>query len=883
MAVHLFSGRWCARLRVVGLAAVLAASPLGERLQAGLPAIDAYNIGRYHASSGNYEAAVKSFNDALSMNPRYGVVYLARGKAQVRLGHYTLALEDLDTAVKMMPGYADVYLARAQAHAGLRNVADALADCDRAISLDKSTAQAFYTRSQVFAGIGQIAAAQADLQQALRLDPFIEDRRPAIRETTASSAEQRLTEAELPPLPTPPPDVDEPAVLPTALARPDTRLALVAGPKPTTVRPVGPALLPQVLSRAVDQNKQVHDTQPEPQPEHDPAVPVTVTDTFLPDRAAAALEPPRVDVQPIEAHPAERPSANSHCPESVAIPELTIELPEVELPTAALPAASAPRVLPHAQPNVAEPAPLVAPPQSPADQCLERARKFAAAGDMGSACAELTVVLVLEPHRAEARALRGQAYFRAGRYHSAIEDFTALIEHDPSALEAYCDRAKTYLATDYAENALDDAEAALRIDPDCVTAQMAKAEAEKCLQESAARHGAVNIQKIARGLKPAKESAQADRAPAAKPDPARDYCQRGVDDLIAEQYSRAIAHFGVALRLRPGYPEALAGRGKALARMGRWREALADLEAAIEGYPGAADLYRVRAGVYMARHAWSNAQDDLFIAEKFDPESPETRQMQAELARLAPELAGHDETPPEMQTPPAAKPARDANDHSDARRDAQATHAPARLPAASSAEQRALTAQPPHAVAGDAAFVPGYIDTAEPPPQNASANIAAGGSPLSADRAETTDEPQKPGIAEPEPADQPTPLSAQDYFERAEMHAEQANLRDAVADYTAAIELDPTMADAYVGRGYCALIRGMPEQAAPDFEAALELKPHHPRAYFGLGKAYRLCGYPEEAAQFLSEALRLDPSNLAARAELRKAQRSLETMAAEAR
>ncbi len=451
--------------------------------QAGLPAIDAYNIGRYHANAGHHDEAVKSFTEAVMMNPRYAVAYLGRGKAYNKLGQFKAGYDDLSAALQMLPRYAEAYIARAESLAGMGRPNEAIADLDFAISLDPKSAQALYQRSQVLSARGQIVQASNDLNEALKLDPFINSRQQTLRESSRSTATHSRRNYSTP----------DPSSTPPQYAR--------SAPLP-------------------------------------------------------------IDMPPTSTAPA---------------PVIAAPVPFAQMPALGTPAVAAPAL----------PAPIattiVVPQTGPA----------------------------LMPHVTSL----------------ANQQLSLMREHSPQLVPAGPTTPATPPALTPVENP-----SPLQTDPSNASQLMPQQRVEAAREQ---------MQRLGQ------------QQPV---EPARDYFERGQSNVASNQMERAVANFGVALRLRPDYPEALAARGQALASLGRWREAIADLDAALQEYPGSSDLYCDRAKVAIGMHDFSTADDDVTIALRLDPQSSEALRLRARLTELAPppsDLAqAADMTPPGVAASP---------------------------------------------------------------------------------------------------------------------------------------------------------------------------------------------------------------------------------------
>jgi membrane protease YdiL (CAAX protease family)/tetratricopeptide (TPR) repeat protein len=96
-------------------------------------------------------------------------------------------------------------------------------------------------------------------------------------------------------------------------------------------------------------------------------------------------------------------------------------------------------------------------------------------------------------------------------------------------------------------------------------------------------------------------------------------------------------------------------------------------------------------------------------------------------------------------------------------------------------------------------------------------------------------------------------------IERAAMHAEQQDYEQAVKAYTAAIEADPELAEAWFGRGEAHRMLGDLEQALRDDERGLEITPSSAWGYADRGETCRLLGRLDEALLDCNRAIRHDP------------------------
>ena len=99
----------------------------------------------------------------------------------------------------------------------------------------------------------------------------------------------------------------------------------------------------------------------------------------------------------------------------------------------------------------------------------------------------------------------------------------------------------------------------------------------------------------------------------------------------------------------------------------------------------------------------------------------------------------------------------------------------------------------------------------------------------------------------------------QEQYELGVRYLSEGNYEEAIIAFTAAIEIDPKQALAYVGRGDAYIASGETEEtltaAQADYEKAIELDETLVSAYLGLADVYIRQGDYESAWNILKEAL----------------------------
>jgi hypothetical protein len=104
------------------------------------------NRGITYYEQGQYQLAIKDYNEAISRNPDCINCYLNRGNAYSSLGRYQPAIKDYNEAISRKLDCVDCYLNRGNAYSFLGQYQLAIKDYNKAISLKPDYANAYYNR-----------------------------------------------------------------------------------------------------------------------------------------------------------------------------------------------------------------------------------------------------------------------------------------------------------------------------------------------------------------------------------------------------------------------------------------------------------------------------------------------------------------------------------------------------------------------------------------------------------------------------------------------------------------------------------------------------------------------------------------------------------------
>ncbi len=119
---------------------------------------------------GDLQSALASYDQALKTTPELSAAYLGRGLVRSQLGDAAGAIADFDKALSQQPAWSAAYRGRALAKVVAGDRDGAIADSSQAIRLDPNSAQAYQVRGRTHFASNNLPSALADLTVAIRLD-----------------------------------------------------------------------------------------------------------------------------------------------------------------------------------------------------------------------------------------------------------------------------------------------------------------------------------------------------------------------------------------------------------------------------------------------------------------------------------------------------------------------------------------------------------------------------------------------------------------------------------------------------------------------------------------------------------------------------------------
>lgn len=129
------------------------------------------NRGVAYLRKGEYDAAIGAFDEAIRLKPDYGEAFANRAGAHLKKKQYNRAIRDFDEAIRIDPGLQAAWSGRCWSHAMLGALQAALEDCNRALQAAPDSTSTYDSRGLIHLKTGQFAAAIEDYNSALRRDP----------------------------------------------------------------------------------------------------------------------------------------------------------------------------------------------------------------------------------------------------------------------------------------------------------------------------------------------------------------------------------------------------------------------------------------------------------------------------------------------------------------------------------------------------------------------------------------------------------------------------------------------------------------------------------------------------------------------------------------
>lgn len=140
--------------------------------QSGQSAVSLYIEGRFLADEGRYDEAIKIFDRAIALDPKFARAFVTRAycKTQKSPADTPGAMADLTKAIELAPDSAEANILRGEIYFRQGSAKAALSDFERGAELDPSYPRVFYDRGLARLQVGDLAGALTDLNKQVELD-----------------------------------------------------------------------------------------------------------------------------------------------------------------------------------------------------------------------------------------------------------------------------------------------------------------------------------------------------------------------------------------------------------------------------------------------------------------------------------------------------------------------------------------------------------------------------------------------------------------------------------------------------------------------------------------------------------------------------------------
>jgi len=130
-----------------------------------------YYLAVTNVGMGDYETAIEDYTIAIDANPHWALPLAGRGSAYLATGQTESALADYDKAIYLEPGSADLYTNRGQIYQQRGELDKALDDLTKAVQFSPDSVGARFNRGVLFYTLAQTDKAIEDFSYAINLDP----------------------------------------------------------------------------------------------------------------------------------------------------------------------------------------------------------------------------------------------------------------------------------------------------------------------------------------------------------------------------------------------------------------------------------------------------------------------------------------------------------------------------------------------------------------------------------------------------------------------------------------------------------------------------------------------------------------------------------------
>jgi tetratricopeptide (TPR) repeat protein len=147
---------------------------------------DLFKKGQNHMSNDKMLDAIRSFELALRVDPKYVDAWVKKGYAHFHLGEYTVAISSYDRALEIDVNNAEAWNLKGLAYYKLKNFEKAIECCEKAVDIDPNDGMAWYNRACYMTLSGKVDEGLEALKRSIEID--IANARKAVKDRDFENA-----------------------------------------------------------------------------------------------------------------------------------------------------------------------------------------------------------------------------------------------------------------------------------------------------------------------------------------------------------------------------------------------------------------------------------------------------------------------------------------------------------------------------------------------------------------------------------------------------------------------------------------------------------------------------------------------------------------------
>jgi Flp pilus assembly protein TadD len=131
---------------------------------------DLYQKGVNQMASEKLEDAIRSFELALRIDPKYVDAWIKRGYAHFHLGQYTVAIHSYDKALDIDLNDGEAWNMKGLAYYKMNNYEKAVEACEKAIDINPNDGMSWYNKACYLTVVGRVDEGMEALKRSIEID-----------------------------------------------------------------------------------------------------------------------------------------------------------------------------------------------------------------------------------------------------------------------------------------------------------------------------------------------------------------------------------------------------------------------------------------------------------------------------------------------------------------------------------------------------------------------------------------------------------------------------------------------------------------------------------------------------------------------------------------